>query len=86
MTHDKDFSGDLTPPTERPVVVPVPLGSFDALSLSVRVADRLAEILVIASELRAELETREAALLKWIAPEIDAVLEETGALLDRLAS
>jgi hypothetical protein len=86
MTHDKDFWGDLMAPTERPVVVAVPLGSFDALPLSVRVADRLAEILVIASELRAELEMREAALLKWIAPDVDTVLEETGALLDRLAS
>ncbi|MEO8381633.1 MAG: hypothetical protein ABI779_18370 [Acidobacteriota bacterium] len=43
-------------------------------------------MLTAASELRVELERKEAAPLAWIVPEIDGVIERIDNLLQRLAS
>ncbi len=51
-----------------------------------RMSDRLVDILVAASEIRAELESEEARPLPWIAAELDDVLARVDELLRRLAS
>jgi hypothetical protein len=59
---------------------------FDSLPVSVRVADRLSEILIVGNALRIDLETEEAAPLRWVIAEIDRVLAKTGDVLNRLVS
>jgi len=56
------------------------------LPLSVRISERLGDMLTAASELRVELEREEAAPLAWIVPEIDGVIGRIDNLLQRLAS
>jgi hypothetical protein len=73
MTGRKAFSG-------------LTLADWDALPLPVRIADRLAEAMLLAGELRAELRRAEAEGLLWIAPEMDDVLERLDVALRRLAS
>lgn len=56
-----------------------------SLPLSVRISERLGDVLIATSELRVELEREEAAPA-WIVPEIDGVIERIDNLLQRLAS
>lgn len=72
-------------------IAPAPLpalrvGDWDALPLTVRLAETLAEALVLTSELRADLANDEAASLAWIAPSVDEVFERLGATLQQLSS
>lgn len=85
MRHAKDFLAD--------VLVPVEPGGerrswyeSDALPMSARLGERLSEMLILASELQADLQSEEAAELRWIAPEIDQVFDQIDALLQRLAA
>jgi hypothetical protein len=64
----------------------LPLVEWEALPPAARIADRLVEMLIVASEVRAELERKEAAPLAWIVPEIDGVFDQIDRLLQRLAS
>jgi hypothetical protein len=60
--------------------------AWRSLPVSTRVCDQLVEILVVANEIRAVLESEDATPLKWIAPAIDRVVEQTDEALQRLAS
>jgi hypothetical protein len=64
----------------------LPLTEWHALPLVVRVGDKLVEALIVASEVRAELDGEEGRALAWIVPEIDDMLERIDAALRRLAS
>lgn len=68
--------------------IPFRLSSSDweALPIAARAGERLVDILILAADLRADLDCEEAAQLAWITPTIDGVLAETDALLHRLAS
>ena len=57
-----------------------------ALPLSVRISERLADLLILASELHADLGGEEAGALRRIAPEVDQVVARIDALLRRLAA
>lgn len=85
MTDDKRFLDALARAevSDMPVL---PSADWEALPLATRVSDRLVEILILASEIRAELETAAAAPLLWIAPDIERALEQTDEALRRLAS
>jgi hypothetical protein len=82
MTDDKRFF-DGAAPLPKPVLS---LADWETLPLATRVCDRLVEILLLASEIRTDLESEGAAPLTWIAPEIERVLEQTDEALQRLAS
>lgn len=85
MRDEKDFSRVPTAITALTDDT-LSLAEWDALPVSTRIGERVVEILILASEIRAELQHDEAAGLRWIAPDIDAVFHETDALLQRLAS
>jgi hypothetical protein len=85
MTDDERFLEDVER-SASPVLPALALSEWDALPLPVRVADRLAEALIAASEIRAALNSAEASSLAWIVPEIDDVLERIDGALQRLAS
>jgi hypothetical protein len=72
--------------TDRHGFSAVPPADWDALPLPVRIADRLAEALLLASELRADLCRAEAEGLRWIAPEMDEILLRLDRALQRFAS
>jgi hypothetical protein len=72
--------------TDRNAFFAVPPADWDALPLPVRIADRLAEAMLLAGELRAELHGAGAEGLLWIAPEMDDVLQRLDVALRRLAS
>jgi hypothetical protein len=57
-----------------------------SLPLSVRISERLADMLIAASELQADLETDEAGPLRAIAPEVDRVVARIETLLRKLAT
>jgi hypothetical protein len=57
-----------------------------ALPLSVRICEKLADMLIVASELQADLASDEAAALRSIAPEVDEVVARIDALLKQLAA
>ena len=59
---------------------------WQSLPISTRICDRLVEVLILAKEIRAELESEEAAPLMWMAPNIERALKQTGEALQRLAS
>jgi hypothetical protein len=59
---------------------------WETLPISARVSDRIVDILLLASEIRAELETGEATPLRWLVPEIERVIVEADELLRLLAS
>lgn len=85
MRPTREFLPDVLPaaPSAAPML---PLVEWAALPPAARVADRLVEMRIAASEVRAELERKETAALAWIVPEIDGVLERIDQLLQRLAS
>ncbi|MEO8382685.1 MAG: hypothetical protein ABI779_23710 [Acidobacteriota bacterium] len=85
MTDDKRFF-DAAEHAAPPAMAALPLAEWAALPLAVRLADKLLEVLIIASEVRAELECEEAAPVGWIVPEIDDVIERIDGALQRLAS
>lgn len=57
-----------------------------ALPLSVRVCERLGDMLIVGSELQAELASHDEGALREIAPQVDDVLARIAALLERLAA
>lgn len=85
MRDEKRFLADVAR-AGPPAVPMLSRADWEALPLAARVCDRLVEILMLASELRAELEAEEALPLLWMAPEIERVLERTDDALQRLAS
>lgn len=85
MRDDKSFSMVSTASTP-PADALLSWVEWQSLPVSTRVCDRLVEILILASEIQAELESEAAAPLMWIAPEIERVLEQTDEALQRLAS
>lgn len=62
------------------------LADWEALPVNARVSDRLVQILILASEVRVDLDSPEAVQLAWVTTEIERVFAETDALLQRLAS
>ena len=85
MRDEKSFSAHSAAAT-LPADAVLSWREWQSLPVSTRIAERLVEILILASELRAELERQEAAPLLWMAPEIERVLEQTDEALQRLAS
>ena len=59
---------------------------WEALPVSSRVSERLGDVLVLATELRAELEHQDAAPLAWILPVVEGVIASTDTALKRLSS
>lgn len=57
-----------------------------ALPLSVRINDKLVEMLIAACEVQADVTSDEAGPLREIAPEIDRVVARIDALLKQLAA
>jgi len=60
--------------------------SWEALPLTTRISDQLVEILLAAHEIRAELDGEEGVALRWIAPDIESVIQRVEEVLQRLAS
>jgi hypothetical protein len=85
MIDDKRFLGDAGHTARRAMPL-LPMVEWAALPLTARLADKFVEMLIAASEVRAELEQQEAAPLAWIAPEIEEVLERIDAALQRVSS
>jgi hypothetical protein len=85
MRDDKTFSAASTagPPPAEAVLSWL---EWQWLPVSTRISERLGEILILASEIRAELQSDVAALLTWMVPEIERVVERTDEALQRLAS
>lgn len=81
MNDDEVFG-----PAGAPLPLRISLADWEALPLSTRVGERLVDVLILATELRADLENEQAAELAWIVPTVDSVLAEADALLKRLAS
>jgi hypothetical protein len=84
MREEKSFP-DVGAPAVPSARAVLSWAEWESLPVTARVTDWLVEILVLASELRMELESDEAAQLRWIVPEIDRVCEETDKTLRRLA-
>jgi hypothetical protein len=82
MREEKSFSD----PRTLPARAVLSWAEWESLPVNARVSDWLVEILVMASELRAELESEHAAQLRWIVPELDRVCEKTDEALQRLSS
>jgi hypothetical protein len=57
-----------------------------SLPLSVRITDRLGDMLIAASEVQADLASDQAGALREIAPEVDEVVARIEALLKQLAA
>jgi hypothetical protein len=57
-----------------------------ALPLSVRIGDKLCEMLIAACEVQADVTSDEAGPLRAIAPEIEQVVARIDALLKQLAA
>ena len=57
-----------------------------ALPLSVRINDKLVEMLIAATEVQADVTSDEAGPLREIAPEIDQVVARIDALIKQLAA
>ena len=57
-----------------------------SLPLSVRISERLADMLIVGSELQADLGGDEADALRRIAPEVDQVVARIETLLRQLAA
>ena len=85
MRDEKTFSA-VSESTTLSVEPTLPRAQWEALPISARVSDRIAEILVLATEIRTELETDQGAPLRWLVPEIEHVVTCADALLRRLAS
>lgn len=85
MRDDKSFSVVSTAGTP-PADALLSWVEWQSLPVSTRVCDRLVEILILASEIQADLESDAGRKLRWIAPEVDRVFEEIDALLQRLAA
>lgn len=85
MTHERKIF-EAPAQSASPAIAILSMAEWAALPLAMRISDRLVDVLVTASELRAELEGEEATPVAWIAPEIDEVLERVDELLQRLAS
>lgn len=64
----------------------LPLHTWSALPVLVRVQDRLAEILMLVDDLHDELNEETAGALRWVDVEVEAIGEKVETLLDRLAS
>jgi hypothetical protein len=62
----------------------LPLHAWEALPLPGRVQHRLAEIIVVVDDLRADLHSEAAGALRWDA-EVERISESVESLLDRLA-
>ena len=71
----------LTPRRERPC-----WHGQGALPLSVRINDKLVEMLIAACEVQADVTSDEAGPLREIAPEIDRVVARIDALIKQLAA
>ena len=70
-------------------ITPQPLCSqidSAALPLSVRVTERLVEILFVATALRSDLKSHQAAHVRWLIPHIDCVRSAADTLIRKLAS
>jgi hypothetical protein len=63
----------------------LPPHAWEALPLPVRVQHRLAEVLVVVDELRADLHSEAAGALRWVDAEVEGISESVESLLDRLA-
>jgi hypothetical protein len=85
MRDEKTFSAVSESPTLSAEVT-LSRAQWEALPISARVSDRIVEILVLATEIRAELETDHGAPLRWLVPEIERVMTDADELLRRLAS
>ena len=59
---------------------------WGALPISARVSDLIVEILVLAAEIRMELETAQGEPLRWLVPELEHVMTDADELLRHLAS
>jgi hypothetical protein len=57
-----------------------------ALPLSVRVCERLGDLLIVASELQADLASDQAGALRELSPAVDEVVARIDALLKQLAA
>lgn len=63
----------------------LPLPTWEALPLPVRLQHHLAEILVLVDELRTELCEHDSAWLRWLDVEMERIGEKVEILLDRLS-
>lgn len=61
------------------------LHEWEALPLPIRVQNRLAEILVMLDELRAEFRNDAPCTLRWVDVEVETIGDTVASLLDRLA-
>jgi hypothetical protein len=57
-----------------------------ALPLSVRISDKLGEMLIAASAVQADVTSDEAGPLREIAPQVEQVVARIDALLEQLAA
>ena len=57
-----------------------------ALPLSVRIAEKLSEMLIAGAELKTDLQSEEAGQLRVIAPMVDDLVAQIEALLARYAA
>ena len=83
MTDDERFFADVdrAEPASAPVLGP---GGWDALPLPVRVAERLADALIAAGDVRALLDRDDAAPMAWIGPEVERLFQRIDGALRRL--
>jgi len=64
----------------------LPLHAWEALPLPIRVQHRLAEILMLVDELRAEFHDDTKETLRWVDAQVEEISESVESLLECLAS
>ena len=85
MTDARRFS-EAGPSNPTGIARAMSRAEWQSLPVSVRVADHLVEILVAANEIVAELQGDRTAQFQWVRTELDGVVEQIEANLQRLAS
>jgi hypothetical protein len=86
LTQDESItSGSVDVPVAPPASF-LSLADWDALPLSVRASERLADMLLALRDIETDLSTDEAAGLRWIEPAIRAIGTRVSSLLQLLAS